>query len=230
MWTKTFLRCVAFSLLAFTLCVDASVIFEPQGVKIGSSTSTTTKAPSPGEKEDVDDAGENANAMAVTVISQRRLEHGSAAITYDPALRELAKGCADHYQIQGGVGQTDPVIISDFPSQCLKIGDANEALFHVDKTEAEQNLVFANKFDELYSQGKDVWKYAEPSSKNLEQYQIFTQMLWKASTKVGCACDPVFHSATQYICSCLFSPAGNRRTGFGDAGLEEYKTNVLPRK
>jgi uncharacterized protein YkwD len=81
------------------------------------------------------------------------------------------------------------------------------------KSQYGENMGYGRKnwvetVDNWYSSGEKLYNYSKPGFSS--QTGLFTQIVWKSTTKIGCGiqtCDNFFKGAKMYTCS--YSPQGN---------------------
>lgn len=180
-------------------------------------TTTTSSAPSDG---DGSGSGSGLGDYENTVLdqhNQHRLNHSSPALEWSSELAQWAANTAetcvfahDMSQGDGGYGQN----LATWGSS----GDISD--MQIDAAAAGITMQWYNDEMENWSfYGED----NPPSDSSLDAWGHFTQVVWKSSTKVGCATQKcaagTIFSFESWYTVCNYDPPGN----FGG----EYGTNVL---
>lgn len=182
-------------------------------------TVPTTAAPNVTEPD--------ADAAGLVLFNYYRSVHHVPALTTDPDLKSQAAACAEAYTADANIATinaTAPSTVS-MASPCTNTSGANELLFLADPTSIVGGYALAAVGWEA-----EPYNFTNPDPDTLLYCEGRTQMLWKASTSCGCACSTTsidVGGTNKSLCSCLFNPPGNQRTGFSLAGLQPYTQNVL---
>ncbi|KAL7663483.1 SCP domain-containing protein [[Candida] zeylanoides] len=122
-----------------------------------------------------------------------RAQHQAGDLSWDKTVYEYAQAYADQYDCSGGLTHSGG-----------KYGE-NLAVGYADGPAAVQAW---------YSEG-DNWNYGSSSS-----YNHFTQVVWKDTTKLGCAIKDCSANNWGHYVICSYDPAGNM--------IGDMQKNVLP--
>lgn len=129
--------------------------------------------------------------------NKKRALKGKPALTWDTGLENFAKGYAPTFCSNGMVHSS-----SDQRSSV----NAGENLYMTSSTDSNDNAGI-DATDAWYDEVKD---YTTPQNSDFEKTGHYTQLVWKSTTKLGCAlyvCKSGDHQGT-YV-NCNYSPPGN---------------------
>ena len=134
-----------------------------------------------------------------------RTQHGSCPLTYSTSIADATMQSSGYAQTCEG-------------TQTYNSGGMyTEAIFLVLSTEDVHNFDVSAAPDTWYCKEEGCWDYATSSGQGTA---LFTAMLWKASTEVGCGvCQKRVGAQNMLFLMCAFSPMGHVR--------DQYAANVL---
>ena len=137
-------------------------------------------------------------------MNQAREKHHAGLLSWDNQLAEKAK--------------KNVTAIKENPDAEVET-NAGETIYLY----YESKYIDVNNIVEAWEEEEEKYNYKKPGFQM--EASMFTQLVWKESTKVGCAFSSEITDEGDYqnIAICLFNPKGNI-----DRGNNEYAENVLP--
>lgn len=174
----------------------------PSPTKESSSEEDSGSSEGSGSSEDSGSSGDSSSIgdvedkdFAKSILeahNKKRSEHGASPLEWDSKLYEYAKKTADSYSCSGSLQHTG--------------GEYGENL-------AVGYDTGVKALDTWYDEGKS-YDYSAAST-----FNHFTQVIWKESTKLGCAYKDCSSSNWGKYVICEYDPAGNM-IGNGKANLQ----------